>query len=82
MAAIVAAANAVLVLGVAFFQLAPWALLALLALPLAVKPVRGLRKAGDVPHALIPSNAGMILTTVVTGALLLAGLAIEAFVFP
>ncbi len=81
-AGIVAAAYAVLVFGVAFFQLTPWALLALLALPLAVKPVVGLRKAGGDPHALIPSNAGMILTAVVTGAFLLAGLAIEAFVVP
>jgi 1,4-dihydroxy-2-naphthoate octaprenyltransferase len=81
-AGIVAAAYAVLIAGVAFFQLTPWALLALLALPLAVKPVVGLRKAGGDPHALIPSNAAMILTTGVTGAFLLAGLAIKAFVVP
>jgi 1,4-dihydroxy-2-naphthoate octaprenyltransferase len=81
-AGIVGAAYAVLVVGVAFFQLTPWTLLALLALPLAVKPAVGLRKAGGDPHALIPSNAGMILTTVVTGALLLAGLAVKAFVVP
>ncbi len=77
-AGIVAAAYAVLIVGVAFFTLTPWALLGLLALPLALRPVRGLRRAGGDPHALIPSNAGMILTTVVTGALVLAGLAIEA----
>lgn len=81
-AGIVAAAYAVLVMGAAFFQLTPWALLALLALPLALKPIVGLRKAGGDPQALIPSNAGMILTTVVTGALLLAGLAVEAFIVP
>ncbi len=81
-AGIVASAYAVLVVGVAFLRLTPWSLLALLAFPLAVKPVVGLRKAGGDPHALIPSNAGMILTTIVTGALLLAGLAIEAFVVP
>src|SRR5438128_6864956 len=77
--AIVLAAYAILVLGVALFSLTPWALLALLAIPLAIKPILGLRRAGADPHALIPSNAGMILTTVVTGILLLAGLAIEAF---
>ena len=77
--AIVLAAYAILVLGVVLFSLTPWALLALLAIPLAIKPILGLRRAGADPHALIPSNAGMILTTVVTGILLLAGLAIEAF---
>jgi len=78
--AIVLAAYAILVLGVVLFSLTPWALLALLALPLAIKPILGLRRAGADPHALIPSNAGMILATVVTGILLLAGLAIETFV--
>ena len=78
---IVLAAYVVLVLGVLFAGLTPWALLALLALPLAVKPIRGLRKAGADPHALIPSNAGMILATLVTGLLLLAGLAVQAFLF-
>src|SRR2546426_224109 len=77
--AIVLAAYAVLVVGVVLFSLTPWALLALLAIPLAIKPILGLRRAGADPHALIPSNAGMILTTVVTGILLLAGLAIEVF---
>ena len=81
-AAIVAAAYAVPIAGVAFFALTPWGLLGLLALPLALKPVRGLRKAGGDAHALIPSNAGMILTTLVTGVLLLAGLAIEALAIP
>jgi len=78
--AIVLAAYAILVVGVVLFSLTPWALLALLALPLAIKPILGLRQAGADPHALIPSNAGMILATVVTGILLLAGLAIQAFV--
>src|SRR5438093_635217 len=55
-------------------------LLGLLAIPLAIKPILGLRRAGADPHALIPSNAGMILATVVTGILLLAGLAIETLV--
>src|SRR3989454_557212 len=77
--AIVLAAYAILVLGVVLFSLTPWALLALLAVPLAIKPILGLRRAGADPHALIPSNAGMILSTVVTGILLLAGLAIEVF---
>lgn len=81
-AGIVGAAYAVLAVGVALFQLTPWALLAFLALPLAVKPVRGLRKAGGDPHILIPSNAGMILTTLVTGALLAVGLVVEALVVP
>ena len=79
---IVAAAYAVLVLGVAFAGLTPWALLALLGVPLALRPVRGLRATGGDPDALIPSNAAMILTTFVTGALLAVGLAIEAFVLP
>src|SRR5438093_392407 len=78
--AIVLAAYAILVLGVVLSSLTPWALLALLAIPLAIKPILGLRRAGADPHALIPSNAGMILATVVTGILLLAGLAIEVFV--
>ncbi len=77
-ALIVGAAYAVLIVGVAFFALTPWALLGLLAIPLALKPVRGLRRAGDDPHALIPSNAGMILAMAATGVLVLAGLAIEA----
>jgi len=81
-AGIVGAAYAILAVGVALFQLTPWALLAFLALPLAVKPVRGLRKAGGDPHILIPSNAGMILTTLVTGALLAVGLVVEALVAP
>src|SRR5437879_5051698 len=78
--AIVLAAYAILVVGVVLFSLTPWALLALLAIPLAIKPILGLRRAGADPHALIPSNAGMILATVVTGILLLAGLAIETLV--
>src|SRR2546425_54618 len=78
--AIVFAAYAILVVGVVLFSLTPWALLALLAVPLAIKPILGLRRAGGAPPPLIPSNAGMILATVVTGILLLAGLAIEVFV--
>src|SRR5207237_1279376 len=54
------------------------ALLGLLALPLAAKPVRGLRAAKDDPHALIPSNAAMIMATLATGILLLVGLALSA----
>lgn len=75
---IVAGAYVVLAVGIALFGLTPWTLLAFLALPLAIKPVRGLRKAGGDPHALIPSNAGMIVTTLVTGVLLLVGLGIQA----
>jgi 1,4-dihydroxy-2-naphthoate octaprenyltransferase len=78
-ASILAAAYVVLILGVLFSKLTPWALLALLAAPLAAKPLRGLRKAGADAHVLIPSNAGMILATVVTGILLLVGLAVSAF---
>lgn len=74
---LVLASYAVLVVGVAFLGLSPWALLGLLALPLAVKPILGLRKAGADPHALIPSNAGMILATLVTGILLLIGLGVS-----
>ncbi len=79
---IVAAAYVVLVLGVAFLGLTPWALLALVSLPLALRPVRGLRATRGDANALIPSNAAMILTTFVTGALVAAGLAIDAFVVP
>lgn len=79
---IVAAAYVVLVLGVALFRLTPWSLLAFLALPLAIRPVRGLRKSGGDPHALIPSNAGMILATLATGTLLLVGLAVESLLVP
>jgi len=77
---IIGAAYLALVLGVVFAGLTPWTLLALFALPLAVKPVQGLQKAGADPHALIPSNAGMIMATLATGILLLVGLAIPAFV--
>ncbi len=79
---IVAAAYVVLVLGVALVGLTPWALLALLSLPLALRPVRGLRATRGDPDALIPSNAAMIVTTLVTGGLVAAGLAIEAFLLP
>ena len=79
---IVAAAYVMLAVGVALFRLTPWVLLAFLALPLAVRPVRGLRKSGGDPHTLIPSNAGMILTTLATGVLIAIGLAVEALIFP
>src|SRR5256712_898163 len=75
---IIGAAYLVLVLGVVLAGLTPWTLLALFALPLAIKPVQGLQKAGAGPHALIPSNAGMIMATLATGVLLLVGLAIQA----
>ena len=78
-AGIVVAGYAVLVVGVALSILTPWVLLALLALPMALKPVRGLRASQGDPHALIPSNAGMILTTLVTGVLVLVGLALASF---
>jgi 1,4-dihydroxy-2-naphthoate octaprenyltransferase len=74
---ILAAAYVILVLAVVFTGLTPWALLALVAAPLAAKPFRGLQKAGADPHVLIPSNAGMILATLVTGILLLVGLAVS-----
>src|SRR5437867_2463071 len=77
---IIGAAYLVLVLGVVLAGLTPWALVGLLAVPLAWKPVTGLQKAGSDPHALIPSNAGMIMATLATGVLLLVGLAIPAFV--
>jgi 1,4-dihydroxy-2-naphthoate polyprenyltransferase len=75
--AMVLSAYVILGIGVVF-GLTPLALLALLALPLALRPIRGLRKAGADPHALIPSNAAMILTTLVTGVLLIVGLALSA----
>lgn len=77
---IIIAAYAVLAVGVAAFQLTPWALLAFLAIPMAVKPIRGLQKAGADPHALIPSNAGMILATLATGILIIVGLIVDSFV--
>jgi 1,4-dihydroxy-2-naphthoate octaprenyltransferase len=76
-AGLIAAAYVVLLIGVLFAGLTPWALLGLLAVPLAAKPVRGLRAAKDDPHALIPSNAGMIMATMATGILLLVGLALS-----
>jgi len=76
-ASLIAAAYVVLLVGVLFAGLTPWALLGLLALPLAARPVRGLRAANDDPHALIPSNAAMILATLATGILLLVGLALS-----
>lgn len=80
-AVLVGAAYAILVVGIVLFELTPWALLAFGALPVAWKSVLGLRKAGADPHALIPSNAAMILANLATGVLLFAGLAIESFVF-
>jgi len=77
---LVIAAYAILVLGVIVGGLTPWALVALFGLPLAVKPIQGLRKAGADPHALIPSNAGMILATMATGILLILGLALQTLV--
>ena len=76
-ASLIAVAYVVLLVGVLFAGLTPWALLGLLALPLAARPVRGLRAAKDDPHALIPSNAAMILATLATGILLLVGLALS-----
>src|SRR5213594_2739661 len=70
---IIGAAYLVLVLGVVFAALTPWTLLSLFALPMAWKPVQGLQKAGADPHALIPSNAGMIMATLATGVLMLVG---------
>lgn len=78
-AAIVVGAYVVLVIGIPF-GLTPLVLLAFLSLPLALKPIRGLRAAGEDPHALIPSNAAMIVTTVVTGLLLLAALGLASIV--
>src|SRR5256884_26323 len=73
-------AYAILVVGVVLFSLTPWALLALLAVPLAIKPILGLRRAGGRPPRLVSPQPGVILATVVTGILLLAGLAIETLV--
>jgi len=42
--------------------------------------VAAARKAGGDPHALIPSNAGMILATIVTGILIAVGLVVEGLV--
>src|SRR2546427_771595 len=61
-------------------EFGPVTVLALLGIPPARKPSQGLQKAGSDPHALIPSNAGMIMATLATGVLLLIGLAIPAFV--
>src|SRR5256885_1001780 len=77
LASLIAVAYVVLLVGVLFARLTPLALLGLLALPLAARPVRGLRAANDDPHALIPSNAAMILATLATGILLLVGLALS-----
>ncbi len=78
LAGLLAAAYIILALGVLFTGLTPWALLGIIAAPLAAKPLRGLRKAGADPHALIPSNAATILATLATGLFLLAGLALSA----
>src|SRR3989454_2533672 len=74
-ACLLAAAYVVLLIRVPVAGLTPWALLGLLALPLAIKPILGLRRGGADPHALIPSNAGMILAPGVTGIPPLARLA-------
>ena len=55
-------------------------LLTLLALPLAIRAVRGLRANYPDPHALIPTNAGTIGLTVVFSLLLLLGLAIGIWI--
>src|SRR3989475_1984428 len=76
--AIVLAAYAILVLGVVFFSLTPWALLALLAIPLAIKPILGLRRPGADPPPLPPSKGGGIFGPEVAGIIPLAGVANEA----
>lgn len=54
-----------------------WTLLALLALPLAVRTVRGLRRFYGQPFALIPALGANIALHLVTGLLLLAGYALD-----
>src|SRR2546426_347192 len=48
--AIVLAAYAILVLGVVLFSMTPWALLALLAIPLPIQPILGLPRGGADPR--------------------------------
>ncbi|MEE9592700.1 MAG: prenyltransferase [Thermoplasmata archaeon] len=55
-------------------------LLTLLAVPLAVRSVRGLRANYRDPHALIPANAGTIGLTVVFAILLLVGLGLGLWI--
>ncbi len=54
--------------------------LVLLAVPLAVRNVKGLRANYKDPHALIPANAGTIALTVVFAILLLAGLGLGLWI--
>ena len=54
----------------------PWALIALLAVPLAVPPARTVLTGGRGP-ALIGALQGTGLVTLVTGVLLAAGLALS-----
>ncbi len=58
----------------------PTTVLTLLALPLAVRAVRGLRANYQDPHALIPANAGTVGLTVVFAVLLLGGLALGIWI--
>jgi 1,4-dihydroxy-2-naphthoate octaprenyltransferase len=69
---LVAAFVAVVLIGLA----RPWALLALLAAPLAVRPVRTVLSGGRGP-ALIAALQGTGLLTLATGVLLAAGLALS-----
>ncbi|MFQ5987091.1 MAG: prenyltransferase, partial [Thermoplasmata archaeon] len=55
-------------------------LLTLLAVPFAIRAIRGLRANYQDPHALIPANAGTIGLTVVFSILLLVGLGLGIFI--
>ncbi len=78
-AAMVAAAYAVVPLGVMVAGL-PWpALLALLSLPLALRAIGHARRHYGDPHALIPANAATILLLLTFGGLGILGLALYPF---
>nr|MBN2276262.1 1,4-dihydroxy-2-naphthoate octaprenyltransferase [candidate division Zixibacteria bacterium] len=64
---------AIIILAVAFARLTPYALLALLSLPIALKTVRLFSREFDKIAELIPAQAGTIQVHLVTGLLMAIG---------
>jgi len=77
--AVMAAAYISIVLAVIAHLLTPWALLGLLAAPLAIKAIIVTRKNFDDSEALTPANALTVISHLVTGLALSAGYIITGF---
>jgi 1,4-dihydroxy-2-naphthoate octaprenyltransferase len=71
---------AAVILAVIFGLLPPWALIALLSLPLALKTVRIFSRNYEKVQELIPAQAGTIQVHLLTGLLMSAGCVAAAFI--